>query len=486
MQEKSIIENSILNVIKTISNIIFPLITFPYISRVLQPDSIGKINFGSSFVSYFSLIASLGITTYAIRECSAVREDNDKLSKIASQVFSINVCTTLVSYILLGFTLVLFRRLDAYRTIIIVQSTAIMFTTVGADWLNSAMEDFRFITIRSIAFQLISVLLMFIFVHKPEDYLIYTCITVISSCGANIVNIHYRKKFCNVRFVKKIGWKQHFKPIVLLFVMILAQTIFNSSDITMLGFMKGDYEVGIYSSAVKMSNLVSQIVASLAWVVMPRMSLYYSEGNFEVINSMLKKTFNVLVTIGLPCSVGCICLSKEIILIISGESFISAAPSLCILMIGFMFSLLGGSFLGNMVLLPSKREDVYMIICCIATFANLIMNYFLIPIGGVEAAASTTMFASFFIMVMLIIKRDRRVKLDYVLSTLVKPVIGCVFIVIVCSLVKIVFSNLLLSTILCIGFSIFIYFIVQIFLKNEVVLESLFTIWARIKKRFEK
>ena len=231
MSEKSIKVNSILNVIKTISSIIFPLITFPYISRVLQPENVGKVNFGASFVSYFSLIASLGITTYAIRECSAVRGDKKKLGEKASQIFSINVCTTIVAYVLLGLSLIFFRKLDSYRTLIIIQSTAILFTTWGADWLNSAMEDFKFITIRSIGFQFISLILMFILVHQPEDYFKYAAITVLSSCGANITNILYRRKYCTVRFTKDMHWHEHFKPILLLFVMILAQTIFNSADV---------------------------------------------------------------------------------------------------------------------------------------------------------------------------------------------------------------------------------------------------------------
>ena len=173
MSEKSLKVNSILNVIKTISSILFPLITFPYISRVLQPAYVGKVNFGASFVSYFSLIASLGITTYAIRECSAVRGDKNKLGEIASQIFSINVYTTIIAYVMLGLSLIFFRELDSYRTLIIVQSTAILFTTWGTDWLNSAMEDFAYITIRTIAFQFLSLVLMFLLVKTPEDYIKY-------------------------------------------------------------------------------------------------------------------------------------------------------------------------------------------------------------------------------------------------------------------------------------------------------------------------
>ena len=153
--------NAVLNVVKTVFSIIFPLITFPYVSRVLMPENIGKVNFGASFVSYFALIASLGIATYAVRECSAKRNNIDELSKTASQIFSINIVTTVIAYAFMLATLLLFRQFDSYRTLIVIQSSAILFTTLGCDWLNSAMEDFAFITIRTISFQVISLILMF-------------------------------------------------------------------------------------------------------------------------------------------------------------------------------------------------------------------------------------------------------------------------------------------------------------------------------------
>ena len=166
----------------------------------------------------------------------------------------------------------MFRRLDAYRNLIVIQSVVIVFTTIGADWLNSAMEDFEYITIRSIAFQILSMVLMFIFVKQPGDYIKYAAISVVSTSGYNILNVFYRKKYCKLTFTLNIPWKKHMIPILLLFVMTLSQTIFNSSDITMIGFFKGDYEVGIYSTATKMEKLISNIVSSIVFVLMPRLS----------------------------------------------------------------------------------------------------------------------------------------------------------------------------------------------------------------------
>lgn len=482
MSEKSIKVNSILNVIKTISSIIFPLITFPYISRVLQPENVGKVNFGSSFVSYFSLIASLGITTYAIRECSAVRGDKKKLGEKASQIFSINVSTTIVAYALLGVSLIFFRKLDSYRTLIIIQSTAILFTTWGADWLNSAMEDFKFITIRSIGFQFISLILMFILVHRPEDYLKYAAITVLSSCGANVTNVLYRRKYCTVRFTKDMHWREHFTPILLLFVMILAQTIFSNADTTMLGLMKGDFEVGIYSTAYKMKNIVVQVVASLCWVVMPRMSYYFAEGDWDKINTMLKKVLSVMVTIGFPCVAGCVVLSSEIIQIVAGQQYSAASLPLMILMVSFIVDIFGGSFLGNMVCLPAKQEKVFMEACCFAAVVNVILNFILIPYGGASAAAFTSGISAIVICVWLFVKKDKRVKLNYIWEVCKGPLIGSLLIVLFCVVVKIMLSNLLSKIIISICGSVLLYFLALLLSHNELVIEVYRTVMKKIRK----
>lgn len=482
MKQKSIKENSILNVIKTISSIIFPLITFPYISRVLLPNNVGKINFGTSFISYFSMIASLGITTYAIRECSAVRDDKSKLSKKASEIFSINICTTLVAYALLAISLVLYRKLDNYRVLIIIQSTTILFVTLGADWINSAMEDFKYITIRTIAFQLISLLLMFCFVRMPDDYLKYAIISVFSSSGANIVNVFYRRRFCKVKFTKKMNWKIHFKPIFLLFVMIMAQTVFSSADQTMLGIMKGDYEVGIYSTALKIENIILQVAASLVWVVMPRLSIYFAEGDFSKINDMLKKTLSIFMVLGCPAIAGVWALSNEIVSIIGGKEFLDASKPLNILMLAFAFSLIGGSFLGNMVLLPSKKENIYMWICCITAVFNVITNYVLIPYGGASAAALTTALSSFLIMILLLIKKDKRIKLDYMVEVSISPLIGSVAIFVYCKIIEILFAGLWSRTIVSISGSFILYCLVMIMMKNDLCMELIEAIKTRIKR----
>lgn len=485
MQQKSIKRNSIFSILKTGSSILFPLITFPYISRVLLTENVGKINFGLSIVSYFTLIASLGITTYAIRECSGVRDDKEKLSEIASQIFSINIITTIAAYILLAITLLFCRKLDSYRILIIIQSLTIIATTLGADWINSAMEDFKYITLRTVAFQFLSLILMFIFVHKPEDYIKYAVVSLVSSAGASVTNIWYRGKYCKVSFTMDIKWKQHMMPIIYLFVMVLAQTIFNSVDSTMLGLIKGDYEVGIYSTAHKIMNIISQVVGSLLWVIMPRMSYYFIEKNYKEINKLLRKVLGFNLLFGLPCAVGVSVIAEDIIKVVAGQAFMEASIVLKILMLGFIFSLIGGNFLGNAVLLPSKREKDYMIVCCITAIVNVIGNYIFIPFFGAKAAAGVTAICSFIMLILLFFRINKEVKIKKIEKLMFAPIVGCVGIIMVCFICKEI-DNLWIRILISLFSSIVIYFIVQILMKNELVFEILSIVRKKLKNMYDK
>jgi len=479
----SIKKNTVYNAIKTISSIIFPVITFPYISRVLLPDYLGKINFGLSIVSYFTLLATLGITTYAIRECSAARDNKEKLSDTASQIYSINIVTTIIAYLFLAVTLIFCGKLRNYRLLIVIQSLSIVASTLGADWINSAMEDFKFITLRTISFQFISLILMFMFVHKPEDYIKYTVISLVSSAGANIVNIWYRRRYCNIRMIwdlnNGIEWKRHMTPILYLFVMLLAHTIFNSVDSTMLGLMHGDYEVGIYSTANKMFNLVSQLISSLLWVILPRMSYYFSEGNYDKINKLLRKILAFNALLGLPLAVGTYMLSKDIILIISGDKYIDSAEVLQILMVSLIFTLFGGDFLGNSILLPAKKEKSFMMICCITAIVNVIMNYVFIPLYGAKAAAGTTTFCAFLMMIMLYLIVDKRIKIVRLSYVMITPLIGCLGIILICLGCTII-DNLWLRASTSIILSVITYGIIVILGRNELVLELILSFKQKI------
>lgn len=477
----SIKKNSFYNIIKTFSSIIFPLITFPYISRILKPENIGKVNFGNSIVSYFTIIATLGITAYAVRECSKVKDNKDELRKISSQIFSINLVTTLFSYFLLFICLFTIPALSSYKILILIQSASILFCVLGADWLNTAMEDFKYITIRTFLFQLISLVMMLLFVRSSEHYLIYAIIGVISSSGANIMNIFYRRNYCKVSLTFHMDWKKHFPPIMMLFTMIVAQSILGHLDTTMIGFLKGDYEVGLYSSCTKIINIISQVVSSITWVVMPQLSYTFEHKNYDEVGKIIHNALLFTVTLGLPCVIGTLFLAPEMLLLIGGKEFVPASNCLRIIAISMAIGFINNIY-GNMILLPSGREKWFTIACVVGSVLNAITNAIFIPRFGIEGAAMTTVISTLVITIITIIAVKQKLNIGNIKDIIWGPVIGCILIAGICITGKQFISFEIIRLFVVIFVGIIVYFIVLFVTKNSLLLGILQPIFRRMHK----
>ena len=248
-KQKSVEKNAFLNIIKQCCNIIFPLLSYPYVTRILGEESLGKFSFVDSIVSYFMILATLGIPTYAVREGARIRDDNDKIEQFSSEIFSINIITTLLSCFLMGGVILLQPRLQQETVLFLILGINIITYTLSRDWINNVFEDFYYITIRYIVFQIISLVLIFATVHCSEDYIKYTFIMMISNSGAYLSSIFYTMKKVRLKVTIKLNLKKHLKPILLLFCSTLAIQIYVKSDITVLGYLRTNSEVGIYTAA---------------------------------------------------------------------------------------------------------------------------------------------------------------------------------------------------------------------------------------------
>ena len=186
-----------MNAILTMSSFIFPLITFPYVSRVLLPVGTGKVSFATSLISYFSMFAQLGIPTYGIRACAKVRDNREELTRTAHELLMINLVMDVISYLALGCALVFIPKLQEDRLLYIVVSSTILLTSIGMEWLYKALEQYTYITIRSIVFKFVALIAMFLLVHEQEDYIIYGGITILAASASNIFNlINVHKYIC--------------------------------------------------------------------------------------------------------------------------------------------------------------------------------------------------------------------------------------------------------------------------------------------------
>lgn len=474
MKTKSLAINALLNTSLNILNLIFPLITFPYISRVLNVEGIGKYNFANTFNSYFLLIAALGIGTYAIREGAKYRDDREKISEFVSEVFTINIITTIFSYSLLFLCILFIPSIKKYTNIILVFSVQIIFTTLGVDWIYSIFEDYAYRTARSIFFKIISIILLFIFVKDSHDYVNYALITVFATVGANIINYFHVKKFCSVRLVTKFNWKRHLIPILIIFGYNVSIMIFVNSDITILGFMKNDYVVGIYSVSTKIYSIIKSGIAAALVVTIPRLAMLYGKRKFEQYNKLFYRIFNILLILVLPSMIGLFVMSKSIVLLISGNSYIRSSSSLKILSIALVFSIFSWLF-NDCVLIPAKKEKITLIATIFSAVINIFLNLLLIGKWSENAAAFSTVIAELFGLVISgyysskIIDLKKILKVNNVFSVL----IGCVIIYVECNLIINGIHTTLLQVVLSVGVSVLSYIVVLIVLKNNYALNIL-------------
>lgn len=469
---KSLKLNAFLNGLRSLLSVIFPLITFPYISRVLSVNGIGKYNFSNSVVSYFMLIAALGINNYAIREGAKYRNNKRKINQFANEIFTINACSAVVAYICLFVCLVMFSKLHSYTTCILIYSIQIGFSVISVDWLFTIYEDFVYITIRSILFQIISIILLFVFVRNSNDYLNYAAITVFSAVGSNMLNFYKAEKEHRIHLVFHFNWKQHMMPILILFAANIANLIYVNSDITLLGLLKNNYIVGIYSISSRIYAIIKSVLSAVLLVSVPRLALLYGNKEISKYKNLLLKLTNVLVLLTLPAMVGLVMLSKQVILIIAGNHFLRSVTSLQILAVAYVFSILAW-ILSDCVLIPAKREKYLLYSMTISAVVNIVFNIVMIPFWSENAAAISTVLSE---LIMFIVNyhyskdivREVFVSKD-LLKTFINSLVGCIGIIVVCLGINIAFSSLITKTILSILLSVLAYGIILMMLKNPYV-----------------
>lgn len=473
MKKKSLALNAFLNSFRSILNILFPLITFPYISRKLSVDGIGIYNFSNSIVSYFLLIAALGIGTYAVREGAKYRDNKEKITQFSSEVFTINIFSTLIAYILLFLCLIVIPKLHNYFWCILIFSLQIFFTTIGTEWIYQIYEDYTYITIRSIIFQIISIILLFIFVRNPQDYLNYAAITVFSAVGSNVLNFIHARKYCRIHIVFHFNWKKHIVPILILFAAGIANMIYVNSDITLLGLMKNNYVVGIYSVSSKVYSLIKTLISALLIVTIPRLALLFGSNRIKEYKNILFNLTNTLVVLALPVSIGLFMLAKEVVLIISGPNYLRAVDSLRILCFAYIFSILSW-ILSDCVLIPAKREKKVLNSMVFSAMLNIIFNIVLIPLWNENAAAISTVLAE---MCMFIMNYHYSKDIVYgifkskeLLKNFVTSIIGCVGIIIICMLCDLGWQSIILKTVFSVILSTIIYGSILVLLKNNMII----------------
>ena len=389
---RSVKYNFIMNVILTASTMIFPLVTFPYISRILLPAGVGKVNFATSVVSYFSMIAMLGVPTYGVRACAQVRDNREELSRTVQEILLINIIMGSIMYAFYFLALWNVPRLRSDATLFYVMSTTIFFNVIGVEWLYKGLEQYSYITARSIVFKFIGLLLMFILVKAKEDYVIYGAITIVAGVGSNILNFFNLRKYIDLRPVGQYCLQRHLKAVMVFFLMSVATTIYTTLDTVMLGFMKDDIEVGYYTAAVKVKTILVSFVTALSTVLLPRVSYYVEHSLQEEFIKVSRKALNFVVVAAVPVTIYFILYAQEAILLLSGKDFGNAVLPMQIIMPTVLFIGIT-NVLGIQILVPLGKEKLVFYSVLIGAIVDLIINIICIPQMASAGAALGTVIA---------------------------------------------------------------------------------------------
>lgn len=397
-KQQSIKINMIMNAILTMSSFLFPLITFPYISRVILPVGSGKITFATSVVTYFSMFAQLGIPTYGVKACAKVRNNKEELSRIAHEILFINLIMCVLAYVVLFISISLVPKFQEEKTLIVMISSTILLTAIGVEWLYKALEQYTYITIRSIVFKFIALIAMFILVHKQSDYVIYGGITIFASSASNLLNFINLRKIIILKPVGGYNLKRHMKLILIFFAMSVATTVYTNLDNVMLGFMKTNEDVGYYSAAVKIKNLAVSVVTSASTVLLPRASYYVDHGLMKEFYKIVKKTMNCIILMAVPTAVYFILFAKEGILLLSGEAFMGAVLPMQIIMPTLIFMGIT-NVLGIQMMIPLGMEKQVLYSEIAGAVVDLLINLCLIPKMASAGAAIGTLGAEIVVFI---------------------------------------------------------------------------------------
>ena len=378
MSNKSIKKNMLMNIILTMSNFLFPLITYGYVSRVLTPVGVGKVSFVYSIIQYFSYIATLGIPAYGLREAAKVRDDREKLSKLVQELMIINVISTLVSLLLLFFSVLLVQKLYDYRILFLIMSSYIVLNTIGLEWLYNALEEYSYITIRSLIFKIIYIPLVFLLIKGESDYIYYGFMTIFVTSANYICNFINVKKYINFKRISRYELKKHIKPILILFSASIIISVYANFDIIMIGVINGEYSVGLYNTALKIKSIVLSLSTAVTTVFIPRISNYLSKKDIEGVQKLILSSFKTSMILALPIVIYVFMFSENVILFISGNEYLGAVSTLKVLMLCVLFLIMTNLF-GNQLLIPLGKEKRFTRSVLIGLFINLGLNLALIP-----------------------------------------------------------------------------------------------------------
>ena len=394
--KNSLSKNTFFYLIYNVLNIAFPFITSVYVARVLLPFDIGQVETAKNLANYFITFSLLGIPTYALRECSKLRNDKIGLSKLYSELLIINaisVALFLASYI--GIVL----AVDAYREhllLFLITGSGIALNFLYVSWLYEGLEKFDFISIRNIIFKAICFVLLIVFVRGPNDVFAYAGLSIVGTAGNYIVNFVFARRYVKPTF-KGLCFRKHLKSIFILAFTYFAIELYSMVDVTMLSWMRTKESVAFYSYAARIKSILLTVLNTFTIVIVPRLATLHKNEKKEEYKRLLEKVLDAIIFFSVPAIIGVWFVADYAMVAIYGAAYYNSSSVLKILSFVLLISPIG-YLLGSRVCLTTGHEEKMIVPVALGAASNIILNAFLIRLYAENGAAIASVISEIIVL----------------------------------------------------------------------------------------
>lgn len=477
MKKKNIAFNAVFHVLYQLLNVLFPLITSIYVSRIILPEGIGRVSYAQNIASYFITLAPLGVASYGVRVIAQSHNNIKNLENKFSELFCINFLSTLFFSVIYYIIIIFIFNYDI--ELYYICGLQIILNFFNVDWFYQGLEEYKYITIRSFIIKVISLIAVFVFVQNTNDYLKYAFISVCAVAGNYIFNIIYLRRYVRLN-LKKLNLKQHLVPEFILALNILLINLYSKTDITMLGSMKNNTITGYYSNAFKIVNIVIMMSIAITDVFLPRLSYYY---NFDKkrYTQLLNKGIQIIIFIVFPTVVGLDIIAPELIPLLFGQAFKPASETVIILSPLIVIKGIG-NLVCYQVLISTGNEKKQTFPYLISALLNVFLNFMLIPSMSQNGAAIASVLSELILNTIIFSYSLKIVKMNMNFRNIFKTIISTIVMLIVISICLKVFSASIFYYMLTIAIGGFTYVVCNVILKNIVLTEFFNTIKLNTRK----
>lgn len=477
--KKSITKNYIYNLLYQIVTLILPLITTPYISRILGPENIGIYSYTISIVTYFILFGSLGIAMYGQREIAYLQDKKDKYSKTFWEIFILRFITMIISMFVFYFSFASNGEYSIYYTILLLEMLANCF---DISWFFQGLEEFKKTVVRNIVVKIISIVCIFTFIKTQEDLAIYFWIYILSTLIGNLSLWTYLPKYLTKIKIKNLNIFKHFKPTISLFIPQIAVQIYTVLDKVMIGtIIPEKTEVGFYEQSQKIIKMLLTVVTSLGTVMVPRMANTFINGDNKKMQEYMKRSFSFVFFLAIPMIFGVIAVANNFVPLFFGEGY-DKVEVLMIIISPILLAIGLSNVIGTQYLLPSKKQKHFTISVVIGAIVNFLINLLLIGKYGAIGASIGTIIAEVAVTIVQFIFIRKEINIFDILKLSIKYIIASIIMFIVIFILR----NFIENRILCITVQVLvgtiIYGVCLLILKDDFVYNML----NKIKSKFVK